>query len=149
MQKRERENNGLVELPKMNFRNYNKIKIIFWNANGISRKIKEFRNFLGTHKPEIVGITETKLKRRSAPDIAGYKCIWRNRPNGRGGGLALYASNDIDVMEIPTDTAEIESLALKIGDRTYVLVYKRPNTVLLEDGIGIGTIQQIIRLVLF
>lgn len=36
------------------------IKMIHWNANGITNKNKEFANFLGKHKPDIAIVTETK-----------------------------------------------------------------------------------------
>lgn len=94
-----------------------------------------------SHKPEVIGITETWLK-DSQPSTAhnslhGYTCVTNSRVKHRGGGVALYINNNLKyqiVQDLTIMKEQIfESLFIKIsssGKQQPIIcgvIYRSPN----------------------
>lgn len=72
------------------------LKIVTWNANGVSRKHVEISNFLFKNKIDILAINETRLKARDKFFINGYKTFRTDRKDNTGyGGIAILTKNNI------------------------------------------------------
>jgi hypothetical protein len=101
-----------------------------FNCNGIGYK-SELSEFLDRHQVKIAAIQETKLTVKSkTPNFQGYCLVRKDRPVGRGGGLAFLVHQsvrytDLDVSSlIPQNdqTLEIQGVSVFI-DNSYVKVF--------------------------
>lgn len=111
-----------------NRRNKTTLNMCIWNANSILGKIGQLRVFVKKHQFDIIGITESKLLKKTPPNISGYEFIYKNRDAVHpAGGLILYIRETIKYEEITTNTDRIETIGIKIGTQTIVLVYVRTN----------------------
>ncbi|KFM70425.1 RNA-directed DNA polymerase from mobile element jockey, partial [Stegodyphus mimosarum] len=106
------------------------VNIITWNANGLSRKINELRDFVSEHSPELLFLQEHKLSPSSPISIPNY-CVYRsNRAIGanrqRGGGTALLVKCCIPHYQVTIpQLSAIEATAISIitnANITYTFV---------------------------
>lgn len=108
--------------------------MVFWNCNSIMGKIGVLRVFVKKHQFDIVGIIESKLLKKIPPKIEGYDFIFKNREAQHpAGGLILYIKNTIEYEEILTNTRNIESLGISIGNKKIILIYVRTNVVNIDQ----------------
>ncbi len=108
------------------------LKILYSNANGITGKMQSLKSALLEHNSSIALIAETKLEGQSHPFLENYKWIPHGRPNGKGGGVAILYSRDIENNIKPVDkleesNIEVKWTKIKSGERsTYIGVYYGP-----------------------
>lgn len=102
----------------------NKLKVVFWNARGISNKLTEFKQFLHDDKIDVACICENFLKNDRSIYIKGYNCFANHRSTGRFGGLAILVREDITVtsLNIPR-TSLLECMGIKIKSTNIILAY--------------------------
>lgn len=76
-----------------------KLKIITINVNSIisNNKRQILNSFLNDHKPDIVLITETKLKPIYKLSFKNYKLIRADRLNKPGGGCAILIKKKLNL----------------------------------------------------
>lgn len=79
------------------------LKCFYLNARSIKNKFSELEAIMISEGYDIVGITETWLSEEDGDEynIEGYKLFRKDRCNRRGGGVALYVNENINVQEIP------------------------------------------------
>lgn len=117
-----------------------KLKILNWNAHGISSQRNEFKIFLESNFIDIACITETHLSQNITFRIPGYKILRKDREcSTASGGVALIIKNNISFTENIIDNIlniEVISVRLHSFPSTVVTaVYKPPNKKLLQDEI--------------
>ena len=64
----------------------NVLRVVFWNARGITNKLTEFTKFIYDNNLDLICVCESFLKNDNGLHIRGYKCVVENRI-GRFGGL--------------------------------------------------------------
>ena len=83
----------------------NILKCMYFNARSILNKLDELELYIKDENLDIVGVTETWLTEEiltSEVSIDGYTLVRRDRKDLiklRGGGVAIYVKNDINVLE--------------------------------------------------
>lgn len=109
------------------------MKIMLWNANGITKKIQELRGFCLNKNYDLMAITETRLINRIPPRIQGYKIVFKNREaQFPGGGIALYIKDTIQAEEVHVNCRNMEAIGIKIRDLKIKLVYNTPRNTITE-----------------
>ena len=74
----------------------NCLRLMQWNANGISGKITELLTFLHSKKDNIAVIQETKLTNKTKPMITtGWVAVRLDRHKNEGGGLIMVINDTI------------------------------------------------------
>ena len=72
------------------------VRLIQWNANGISGKMTELLSFLHSNNDNITAIQETKLTNRNKPLISpGWTALRLDRHKNKGGGLLMLIIDTI------------------------------------------------------
>lgn len=105
-----------------------------FNAQSLTNKFHEVKNFINSNNYKIITISETWLNASHNDEmfsITGYHLLRSDRV-GRGGGVAVYISTDIKFEIIDfNNTYQIEMLVVKLCFPTIVLIvvvlYKPPN----------------------
>ena len=94
----------------------NSLRILQWNADGLSTKIDELRERLSEDEYDICVIQETKLRRSNkSPNIKGYATLRADRKHqDGGGGLITYVK----------DTLSFEKIRDEIKDGTESSLFK-------------------------
>ena len=92
------------------------MKIISWNANGVSTHGAQLKLYIqdSTNQPHIICIQETKLTSRSNFKIRGYKSETKNRIDKAGGGVAIFIKQDIPYERIDNIHKDLEGVSVKI-----------------------------------
>lgn len=71
--------------------------VLFWNCNGLARRVDELSDFVARHSPDVIALQETRLpnKHRSLfiPNYSIY--VTPHIVNNNAGGTALYIKNCI------------------------------------------------------
>lgn len=98
------------------YANQQKLNILYWNANGISKHIHEFYNFLDTFHIHAACISETFLKSHikllSHPDFMIHRFDRADRPKG---GVAIFIRRNIKHTVLPhIDTKLCEAISVEI-----------------------------------
>ena len=103
------------------------LRILQWNADGISPKANELRLRLKEDDYDICLIQETKLRaHQKTPRMEGYASIRQDRPaqNG-GGGLLSYIKDTLifeRVQESSRNGTEASTFRVKLGKRKWATV---------------------------
>lgn len=112
------------------------IKVGYTNVDGLISSLVEFKDYLRTSKPDVVCITETKLKEEMKVQFVkeGYD-TWRRDRKGKGGGgvMILVKQNiTVDKVEYGDGMAETISVVIKSTEsknkRKIVVTYIPPRT---------------------
>ena len=100
------------------------LKVMQWNAEGVSPKKEALAKFLNENKVDICCVQETHLQNGKTFKIRGYQCIRNDRDGRRKGGIMTLVRNNIPASELQRGTGEAEFLQLKIStkNRTINLV---------------------------
>jgi len=84
----------------------NNFKILHFNINSLFCKFNEINDILNKKIFDIVFIQETKIS-SNIPDAffsnIGYNILRRDRPNGGGGGILIFTSKTIPIVETFSD----------------------------------------------
>ena len=81
-----------------NARKYDFPIILLCNARSLSNKMDEFESNIQLHNVQVAAITETWFTDHNSwlMNMEGFNLYNRPRSEGRGGGVALYVSSDIE-----------------------------------------------------
>ena len=66
-----------------------------WNARSLLGKLSEFKKYILSLNPHIVGVSETWLNTKYDPKFQNYNVIRKDREGQRGGGLLILIRRDI------------------------------------------------------
>lgn len=88
------------------------LRIVTWNANGLSQRTQELEIFLKTNHIDVALISETHLTQRTRVKIFGFSTYHANHPsNGARGGSAVLIKNNIQHHECESMREEYMQLA--------------------------------------
>ena len=74
----------------------NCLRLMQWNANGISGKIAKLLNFLHSNNVNIAAIHETRLTNQTKPlKTSGWAAVRLDRHKNKGGGLLMLIKDTI------------------------------------------------------
>jgi hypothetical protein len=132
-------NNSRKSIQKSTNRTHsNAIKLVHWNACGISTKQTEFEIFLINQDIDVCVVSETKWGRNSTIAFdkidQQYNIIHKFRKNSGGaGGISMFVKKELNYLEINDfEEHKIEYICVKIFIRSkeYVVfgLYNPPNT---------------------
>lgn len=120
------------------------LKIVHWNANGITKRINELGAFIFSNKPDIILLNETHLKSNLSLKIPNYITYRNDLPQIRGspahGGTAILVHRKIVHQQIDTNTKlQSTSILIKISNKTTLIssVYKPPSSPLLTSDLDL------------
>ncbi|GIX77129.1 putative RNA-directed DNA polymerase from transposon X-element [Caerostris extrusa] len=86
---------------------FTRLKICYWNANGIYSKLADFKNFVHNHNPDVILLQETMLKPTQTIFIPNYNFFRNDDPqNPVSGGTAILIKNNIFHHEVPTPSVK-------------------------------------------
>ena len=110
--------------------NTSSLKLMHWNAEGISNKKGILENLLSKKNINVCCIQETHLKKETEFKIRGYQCFKECRTDRKKGGILTLVRNNIPVVEKTAhmEGAEYQKLQLQLKDTTFDLLnYYCPN----------------------
>lgn len=92
-----------------------RLKIMHWNAEGVSNKKIELENILNQEQINVCCLQETHLNENIALKIRGYQCYRSDRKDRRKGGILTLVKNNITAsqIEVYMEGAEYQTLTLK------------------------------------
>ena len=93
------------------------LKIMQWNAEGLTPKKEALANFLFENNIDICCVQETHLQKGKSFKIRGYQCIRNDRDGRRKGGILTLVRNNIPATELQRGTGEAEFLHLKVSTK--------------------------------
>lgn len=94
----------------------NSLKLMFWNAQGISNAAKRMQlaAFLADNLIDVVMLAETFLNEQHIFHLPNYS-IYRSDRTGHGGGVAVAVSNKIQHVPVsPIETESIENISINV-----------------------------------
>jgi exonuclease III len=99
------------------------LKIVQLNCRSLYNKLSEIKVYIYANKPHIVCFSETWLVGDKLPNFINYTCKWKNRGNGRGGGLGILVRADIPIIpcSITEYVDDVEVQRVCIGTSRYHL----------------------------
>ncbi len=105
----------------------NSLRILQWNADGISTKAAELSVRLKEDKYDIVLIQESKLRaHQRTPRMEGYSSIRQDRPaNNGGGGLLSYIKDSLifeHMQESSQNGTEASTFRVRMGKRKWAVI---------------------------
>ena len=91
----------------------NRIKVMYTNIDGLVSGCVELKDYLKERKPEVVCLTETKLKEdiKIGFEKEGYNMWRRDRKNKGGGGVMILVYKDILVEKVEYGGGMVETLS--------------------------------------
>ena len=97
----------------------NKIKVTYTNIDGLVSGLMEMKDYLRERKPEVVCLTETKLKEeiKIGFEKEGYNMWRRDRKSKGGGGGMILVNKDILVEKVYYGEGMAETLCAEIKTR--------------------------------
>lgn len=96
----------------------NSLKIIYWNAQGVSSKKNEMRAFIQERKPDILLLGETFLKPSHSLNEQNYITYRSDRSTREGGGTAALIRKDLKHTQIDKpNLQEIEISGVQVQTR--------------------------------
>lgn len=100
------------------------LKVLFWNARGLTNKLTEFKLSLYKNNIDIACVCETFLKSTRPIQVKGYKTSQINRHTGRFGGLIMLTKESLPAVPLTIpQTNLIECMGLSINRINLVLLY--------------------------
>ena len=111
------------------------LKVMYTNIDILLSGLLELRDHLIEKKPDVVCITETKLREEIQISFKeqGYNVWRRDRKGKAGGGVLIIVPDNIYIEEVQygEDTAEIVSITIRTNERErrrIILTYVPPRT---------------------
>lgn len=94
------------------------LKIMTWNANGLTERKLELETFLRTERIDIALISETRFTSKSHISIKNYSVYTTNHPSGKAhGGTAILIKSNIKHYPLePSSTDKIQATQIKTYD---------------------------------
>lgn len=118
----------------------NTLRIVTWNANGLTERRQEIQTFLQLEKIDIGLISETRFTEKSHFNIQGYSVYTTNHPSGNShGGTAVIIKNNIKHYELEkyyTDKLQATSIKVVFNEKVetaFSAVYCPPRHKLTKD----------------
>ena len=113
-------------------KHFGKLNCLYTNATSLNTtKLNELIALASVDKPHIIFITETWFSEFSIATIPNYKTFRVDRPT-HGGGVAIFARLDLQVVELSLPHKHTEQLWLQINTPHEIItigcIYRPPNS---------------------
>ena len=104
------------------------LNIAHWNANGLRQSLSELKDFLRTHKVDIMLINETRLNSKTNVYVPGYNKLRKDRLNDKmgAGGVLILIKMSIRYIEINVGTKNIKAVAIKLSNNIIIISAYNP-----------------------
>ena len=117
------------------------ISILNWNANGITHKFTELKDFIIDNNIDICIITETHTSAGNSLKMANYHTYKCDRLNRRGGGTAILAKRSLRTFLVKSSNDKgFEEVTISLShahdDIKITAVYNPPTHILSDSDIG-------------
>lgn len=102
--------------------NNNNLKIVQWKSRGITKsRLEEFKHFLSYSTPSVGLLSETHWKDSCYVQFSSYVPVKKNRPERRGGGVAILVHKSIKFSPLTLSNVfhSIETIAISISTSTF------------------------------
>lgn len=116
------------------------LRVLTWNANGLTDRRQELETFLHTEMIDVALISETRFTRMTHISIKNYRIYTTNHPSGNShGGTAVIIKNNLKHYSIEDySTEKIQATSVKLlgkkFDTVFSAVYCPPkHTIKAED----------------
>ena len=113
----------------------NILRVMYTNIDGIVSSLLDLKDYIRTSDPDIICLTETKLKEeiQLGIKIEGYNTWRKDRKGKSGGGVLILVKDDILVEEVEfgDGMAEVLSIVIKTNGkerRKIIVTYVPPKT---------------------
>lgn len=125
------------------------IKVMVWNARGISGKWNEFSNYVSPGGWDLVCVSETWLRADSVPKtIIGFSHVRLDKPNGLSESLLIFTRDSIVFRQLHhlcgPPGSEVLAVQLRFDDIELNIdsIYNPPDNLLmwLKYGIFLGNL---------
>lgn len=138
---------NVIQLIRSDRRKEHFPSILLTNIRSMNNKLDELYATVQVNQADLVAVTETWFsdsKPAEANEMKGYNLLHKDRADKRGGGVALYARNDLHATPFGAELTpkHLEILWAKASLRSYVrnsvnlficVVYAPPNTPMKEE----------------
>jgi len=116
---------------------FSPISILNWNANGITHKFTELKDFIIDNNVDICIITETHTSAGNSLKMANYHTYKCDRLNRRGGGTAILAKRSLHSSLVKSSNDKgFEEITISLSsahDNTRITAVYNPPTHILTD----------------
>ena len=107
------------------------LRVVTWNANGVLHKKHELADFVATHDPQILLLTETHLLPIQTFKLPNFTTYRTDRLLRRGGGTAILVKNTLlhyNIQAPTLKTLEATTIQIQINSTHYRFAscYKSP-----------------------
>ena len=120
-----------------NTNKFSPISILNWNANGITHKFTELKDFIIDNNIDICIITETHTSANNSLKMANYHTYKCDRLNRRGGGAAILAKNSMRTSLVKTSNDKgFEEVTITLSnthDNIRITAVYNPSSHILTD----------------
>lgn len=99
-----------------------------WNANGLKSHIGEFIFYLNSRKLDVACVCETKLNQSDKLKIRNFVIERADRPNARGGGVAIIINSTVNYKRIAPFQTSIEHVSVELENNTIITCIYAPPT---------------------
>lgn len=101
-------------------------QLVHFNVNSIAtdERKKQLIHYMNIYQPEIVFLSETKLKPNNRFSVKNYNVFRSDRTETNGGGTAILTRNTVEAVQMESHSNFFESCAIKIKTRyqSYVCI---------------------------
>lgn len=104
------------------------LKVVSWNADGLSNKVSELKYFLTNNNVDIMFIDELKFQQGQVINVRGYVSYIKLRPNSRFGGVGVLVRDCLPhVITKNNSLSSIEHIILTLQNNISLIgVYNSP-----------------------
>lgn len=106
------------KVPTGNLSFHNSHSFVYANVRSIKNKILDLKHLISFEKPSVIVLTETWLNDTFPTSMLGlnHYNVYRNDRAGRGGGVLIAISSDLESQQINTfSSSEILTVKVKIN----------------------------------
>ena len=104
----------------------NTLKILYTNVDGLVSKLMEVRDLIREKKPQVVCLTETKLRNSITNDTLGFENynVWRKDREGKqGGGVIILTNDKLQAKQIQMNNInKVEMVAVEVKAEEDVII---------------------------
>lgn len=105
------------------------VRILQWNSRSAISNKSNLLNLLNSNLISVAAISETWFTPSTHFNVGGYSCLRDDRPEGTGGGAALFIKKSLPffpINNIKPPNADFQMVAAKIKDTSFISVYLPP-----------------------
>lgn len=117
---------------------FSPLTLTIWNANGLTQKFEEFKDFMEENDIDIGLVSETHAKPCHKLKIQNYDTYKTDRIHHRGGGTAIFTKRALTTSLVTSDNSngmEYTEIIIEFKNRSpvhFISIYNPPNNKLTD-----------------